>query len=332
LPTLIESTDSKKQSIREKTIYSFDYNRSFSTSSADNEALAIQQLVAKNILLPVEKIQIKTIGNTDYVVGGTLYTYRADKPVIDKVYALKIGAPLLYTSFTSSAITNDGKFIKDGNYEEKIVEAGYDEFNNITEQAKTNDVKNAFIWDYKKYYPVADVKNAEAAAIAYTSFEADGAGNWNIPGANRAANGVTGVQCYQLNNGAITKSGLASSGTYVVSYWSKNGACSVTGTVGSTMQGKTVTVNGINWTYYEHQVTGVNEVTVSGTADIDELRLYPGNAQMTTYTYEPLVGMTSQCDARNTITYYEYDALGRLNLVRDQDGNIIKTFKYNYKQ
>jgi YD repeat-containing protein len=53
---------------------------------------------------------------------------------------------------------------------------------------------------------------------------------------------------------------------------------------------------------------------------------------MTTYTYEPLVGMTSQCDARNTITYYEYDALGRLTLVRDQDGNIIKTFKYNYKQ
>ena len=68
------------------------------------------------------------------------------------------------------------------------------------------------------------------------------------------------------------------------------------------------------------------------TAYIDELRLFPKSAQMTTYTFDPLVGMTSQCDPNNRIVYYEYDGLQRLQLLKDQNGNVIKTFQYNYKQ
>lgn len=65
---------------------------------------------------------------------------------------------------------------------------------------------------------------------------------------------------------------------------------------------------------------------------IDELRLYPFAAQMTTYTYEPLIGITSQCDANNKITYYEYDSFGRLKTIRDQDRNVIKTMDYQYQK
>jgi YD repeat-containing protein len=52
---------------------------------------------------------------------------------------------------------------------------------------------------------------------------------------------------------------------------------------------------------------------------------------MTTYTYMPQVGTTSKCDERNQVTRYEYDNLLRLNLVRDNDNNILKTIEYNYK-
>ncbi|HEY1202051.1 MAG TPA: hypothetical protein VGE79_13760, partial [Niastella sp.] len=64
---------------------------------------------------------------------------------------------------------------------------------------------------------------------------------------------------------------------------------------------------------------------------IDELRLYPADAQMTTFTYAPLIGATSNCSSNNAITYYEYDALGRLQVTKDQDGNIIKTIEYHYQ-
>jgi YD repeat-containing protein len=60
------------------------------------------------------------------------------------------------------------------------------------------------------------------------------------------------------------------------------------------------------------------------------LRFYPQGAQMTTYTYTPLVGMSSECDVDNRISYYYYDALGRLRYAKDQDGNILKTIEYHY--
>jgi hypothetical protein len=63
---------------------------------------------------------------------------------------------------------------------------------------------------------------------------------------------------------------------------------------------------------------------------IDEVRLYPVDAEMTTYTFDPLVGITGQCMPDSRIAYYEYDAFQRLMLQRDQDRNIVKKISYNY--
>lgn len=69
----------------------------------------------------------------------------------------------------------------------------------------------------------------------------------------------------------------------------------------------------------------------AGTVWFDDIRLHPSAAQITTYTHDPLLGMTSQTDANNRITFFEHDKLGRLHLVRDHDGNIIKKYCYNYQ-
>jgi hypothetical protein len=105
--------------------------------------------------------------------------------------------------------------------------------------------------------------------------------------------------------------------------------CTVTGST-AVLQGKTITINGTQWTYFEHTVTGTTSVSVSGTEEIDELRLYPSTAQMTTYTYNLLEGISSECDVDNRVTYYFYDTLGRLKYLKDQDGNVVKTVEYHY--
>ncbi|RYE19825.1 MAG: hypothetical protein EOP51_19115 [Sphingobacteriales bacterium] len=53
---------------------------------------------------------------------------------------------------------------------------------------------------------------------------------------------------------------------------------------------------------------------------------------MTTYTYNSTVGITSVTDPKNTTEYYEYDSFQRLKCIKDQNGNIVKAFDYNYKQ
>ena len=52
---------------------------------------------------------------------------------------------------------------------------------------------------------------------------------------------------------------------------------------------------------------------------------------MTTYTYAPLVGMTSATDAKGQTTYYEYDGFQRLVNIKDQYGNILKHTDYHYQ-
>lgn len=212
----------------------------------------------------------------------------------------------------------------------------YDATGNILSGSKLGDALTSYIYDYNSRYTVAMVTNAGQADIAYTSFEADGLGNWNnytgtVTTVTTGSPPPTGSRYYNLTPAAtLSRSGLTSGNVYIISYWSGNGAYSITGgtPIGSYVTGKTIG----SWTYYEHKIQASSAtLTLTGTGMIDEVRLYPANAQMVTSTYAPLVGMTSKCDMDNRISYYVYDALQRLQYIKDQDGNIIKTYQYHYK-
>jgi len=55
------------------------------------------------------------------------------------------------------------------------------------------------------------------------------------------------------------------------------------------------------------------------------------NAQVFTYTYKPLTGVTSETDATGKVLFYEYDGLGRLKLIKDLNGKILKQYEYKYQ-
>jgi len=213
--------------------------------------------------------------------------------------------------------------------ETRLEYLGYDANGKLKMVRKSNSMPISYIWDYHGELPVAEAKNADTASIAYTSFEADGKGGWDYAVSGRTPiAGITGSRSYNLQDGSVSRQGLTPGNTYIISYWSQNGSYSITGGTSTVKTGKTV--NG--WTYYEHVVTaGSSTLAVSGGGWIDELRCYPSQAQMTTYTYDPLIGMTSSSDAQGRLTYYVYDGLGRLVAVKDQDGNVIKTLEYHYQ-
>jgi len=63
---------------------------------------------------------------------------------------------------------------------------------------------------------------------------------------------------------------------------------------------------------------------------LNSLRAALPDAQVSTYTYDPLIGVTSMTDPRGYTVYYDYDDFNRLKQVKDAEGNILNQNDYNY--
>jgi hypothetical protein len=243
---------------------------------------------------------------------------------ITKTSKLSLQTPS--ATFTPTAISGNS-LAADSRYKEEVQVTMNKE--NLQEIKKNNGIKNSYIWDETNNHTLAVVVNAQAADVAFTSFEANASGGFSyaLIGGFTAAYKITGKRAYFLSQGVVTKGGLTSGTQYIVTCWllSGSGTVQVNGAGGTLMRSLP---NG--WQQYQFSFTGNTTATISGTGTIDELRLYPKGAVMSSYTYEPLVGLTSQNDANNRISFYEYDQLGRLGIIRDMQGNIIKKMCYRY--
>lgn len=343
LPTEVRSSNRTGILSKEKISYSFDFDTVIANSP---EAKGIRCLQRKNILLPVEKLSIRSINGVDHITGAILLTYKADTPVTDKVFELHLPQPLPLAQFAGARMQG-GNFIRDSRYTETAHFRQYDQYLNILDALVPNLPEKAWIWAPSQQYPICEAVGTSWQQLACTSFEDDRSGNWQsyqlpekaIVKAPESPTGlsfsllpspayaVTGNCSWDLGKGSLFKSGMIKDKTYVLSYWSRAGVISISGAAGKLISGSSVP----GWTFYEHTLTSSKDtISISGSGLIDELRLYPQGASINTYTYEPLTGVTSECDANNRIIYYEYDDQGRLMHIRDWKRNILKKMEYSY--
>jgi hypothetical protein len=321
-PTTIVTRNSRSGIIKQQNLYAFDFN------DVNNGDSTIYFMKKAFLNLPLAGFSY----NNSNVTSGAFRNYKL-KSRVDSTIALPFEEYSLNndpSGITAVTLNLGSTYPKTLNFPlsnfQKQATFYYNPDNTVSHLIKKGNDKVAVLWDYSKLFAVAQAVNADSADIAFTSFEASGNGNWSIGSSLRVTNTVlTGKKSYNLSNGSISKAGLNTAKSYVVSYWSASSVATVNNIAATTGPTK----NG--WTFFEHKLpAGATTVTVNGSVIIDELRLYPSDAQMSTYSFDPLLGVTSVNSPNNTIAYYEYDGSGRLRLARDANRNILKIYDYFY--
>ncbi len=318
-PTDFITTQSNGLTTTERILYPHDY------PSANNFTKSMRD--ANIINKPVEQYTI--VDNK--VTRGILNTYKtgADLGLNDITYRLETTTPLSFSSFFPS--NYQGGFSINSYYKPDIVYDKYDK-GNLIQYHKANDINVSYIWGYNNSYPIAEVRNAAVNQVAYTSFEDGCPAGWTCNGTIGVYTGTnTGRKTF---GGSTLQSPTLPAGTYTVSFWAKGTPAYSAATI-SINGGNNINPDDNTGGYYQKTITLASggKITLSmGYISIDEVRIYPSTAMMKTYTYDPLIGMTSATDENGKTTYYEYDSFGRLQYIKDQDRNIIQEYKYHYKE
>ncbi|HEY9259295.1 DUF5977 domain-containing protein, partial [Chitinophaga sp.] len=333
-PSLIAQLTTNGDTVFTKKKYAADYKI---PAGADVISKGLALLQSKNMNgAEIESSQYRqnADGSNTRYIGGSYTVFSSTMPVPVSLYRLETATPL--TDYQATDVTAAGVFTADSRYKQ-MAAFKYNTSGNLTEQTKVDDITTSYIWDYKSLFPVAEVSNADTTMIAYTGFETDSNPDsyWSITGgAKDTTTAFTGSRSYKLTTGAqIIKTNTTAIGRPVLlSYWSKNGAVTITQNGSTSIPVKSTGPTFNSWTLYKHLLpTGTLQVKLTATnATIDELRLYPQDAQMQTYSYSPFVGIISKNSPSDLSSYYEYDGLSRLVNIKDFKGQILQNYQYNY--
>ena len=266
-------------------------------ANAGSSPLLTGLLAANRLAVPVEQTVLSVRGATTRLVSGVAHEYGsvAGSGGQQRFYLRKI-----HGANTTAADPNlRYNFLAlPAHYEEKSVVQKVTARGQPVVQRDRRAPPNAYQWGYEDRYPLAACTNATDTEFFYEGFEENTAA---VSGAAR-----TGNKCSQASYTIAWAPPNAR--TYVLSYWYRQAGA---------------------WKYRRIPYVGTNMALAGGDA-YDDVGICPQDAQLTTYTYDPLVGVTSQTDPAGRTTTYEYDGLGRLVRTRDEQGRILSQQQYHY--
>lgn len=280
-------------------------------TSLSPEIKALADLKLSNIVSsPIEIIKYKN----GAAIGATFLEYRdfgnlnfSKKVYPYKLWSIKTTTPV--TSFQEAQITKGASwsFSKNTAYgtTHEMSFDHFDSFGNLLQATDKSLSKKSYQWGYDNLYPIAEAMNIPYTDFFYNGFE-DSEGTPGIAKAGRKSR----PGGYQKSLPGLTY------GTYILSYWEKQ-------TDDSWIPRK-LEVNVSSNPYL---------INIPNSIHLDELRFYPKSSTMllSTYTYDPLIGITSKADANNKFEFYTFDDAERLRLIKDFSGNILKKLEYNFK-
>jgi YD repeat-containing protein len=297
--------------------------------------------------IPIERTASLVTGTTEKVIAASLTLfqplgtgnvapwadYRLGRGVFDPSY-VNAGT---YTSF----VFDEQDYIL-----ESRVSYDADLKNVVTTQDGRGNVA-ALHYGYEKTTPIAEIANASAGQVVYEGFEAGCSTGYSF-GITGTGAGWTGEKSLSAVGGTTyTKTGIKYSGVPAYRFFCRTNS----GLAGTTTAGElrvelvqSGTVKATTGPYPSGSSWNLFEVTVDASALanadfelrfrasanvlIDDVTFFPSSATVSSATYQPGIGKTSSTDARGATVFYQYDQLGRLTHVLDQNKDIRERKRY----
>ena len=228
-----------------------------------------------NRIFPIEQITLikKPTWSAPKVIGGSLSTFKKhtytdgsgtswESLISNGSYLLETTSPI--TSFTMSSLTYDNQLTIPSEYVLKGTIHATNAKGKLTEYSRTGDISTAIIWNTDGDLPLAKVVNAHQDEVFYTSFEEISGGSSKSRTGQKSR---TGASDYIID---VSPLSLNTSEPYILSYWESN--------------------NGLDWDFKKLRITPTgSNITIildAGNNYLDEVRLYPADAIMSTVSYD----------------------------------------------
>lgn len=350
LPTQVDLNNSDGNTVSTKISYVKDFPSA--GSGTNPNVTAIYNLNQLNVNIPIETITQTTRGASTYITGGSLTYFQAFSgvgtyylPSQQWQLAIPDGAATGFTPFSASGSGGSQTIGKDTRYALKANFTAYDDAAMLLTADDNNHHVATTVTDHISGKPCTVVKNAASTEIwaydfdsyGYVSGWYTGTGGANVSSGGHGGSSYRSAPATETWNRTITKSGLTSS--YIFSVWA-NGTNTISYTINIKLNGGTaipfnITGSG-GWKYYEKKIdvsampsTFTVTFTPAQTTSIDDILMYPDNAEVSTMCYDHTTHFKiMQTDTNGISVYYQTDRWGRILYIRDQDNNIIQRNKY----
>jgi hypothetical protein len=331
------ATESNGDQIISKNYYPGDYN--------DISPAIAQMKLANMVNAPIStETWLRKQSGLEYLADATVNEYQkleSGDVKIKSLYKLETKEPLPLALIGTQ---QPNTLIRNQNYFKEQLSFHYRDGVLVAESTPAGRMNSKY-YDYGDRLVTAKIVNASIEQTAYSSFETASKGNWNYDQTlvtdEKAA---TGLHAFRLpSEGSAITNYLALHKKYTLSFWCygespfviRNNSTSGTAAVKSYNNLKT------GWIYYEFNIEGPCFLSIDNISlrvlskpvcYIDELRLYPADARMSTISYDSQLRKKDECDVNNHIMHYRYDAMGRLTAILDEKYSLLKTYEYHLKQ
>lgn len=248
---------------------------------------------------PFDRPTITNLSSTEKAALDSLVSVNAVADPVEKIISrgsTEIARERTNYSYNASKIWRDNVLSSSGGgaLEEIFDFVAYDSDGNLLEYKGRDGLPVSIKYGYNNQLPVAKAVNAHHTEVYHESFEESGTTGISKTGKKYHAGDYTVNLSTALPNSILS-----------YWYWQSN-----------------------VWHFKQVSYSGGNHTITDGDR-IDEVRIHPPGALMTTFTYSPGVGTSSVTDQNGLMIAYEYDSFGRLALVKDHQGNVVQQVNYN---